>query len=295
MVASVTRPRSAACRQHLFQHAAQTFALLRGQFDQHVPGMRRCERIAAARGVFQNQLDAAPRHDLEARDVAAAALLRDTEQFERGLRRSNAGKGGLDRARPRHQAQHRRGDDAERAFGADEQVFQVVAGIVLFQLVEIVEHAAVGQHHFETERVRARDAVGQCSRAAGIGGKIAADGAGAFRRQELRIEPVDCGRGFARALQGDAGLAGDGVRGRIDLADAVEPVERQHDLVVVRNLPADQAGIAALRHDRRFRRVGEFEDRRYFARPTPAATPSACGPRTDGAFRRDTAPAATDR
>ena len=226
--------------------------------------MLRGERIAAARGVFQNQLDAAPRHDLEARDVAAAALLRDTQQLQRGFHRSNAGKGGLDRTRPRHQPQHRRGDDAERAFGADEQVLQIVAGIVLFQLVEIVEHAAVGQHHFEAERVRARDAVGQCSRAAGIGGKIAADGAGAFRRQELRIKPVDFGRGLPRALQGDAGLAGDGVRGRIDLADAVEAVERKDDFVVVRNLPADQAGIAALRHDRRRRRVGEFEDRRHF-------------------------------
>ena len=44
----------------------------------------------------------------------------------------------LDRARPRQQPQHRRGDDAERAFGADEQVLQVVAGIVLVQLVEVV-------------------------------------------------------------------------------------------------------------------------------------------------------------
>ena len=36
----------------------------------------------------------------------------------------------------------------------------------------------------------------------------------------------------------------------VDLADAVEPVERQHDLAVMRDLAADQAGIAALRHDR---------------------------------------------
>ncbi len=226
--------------------------------------MRRGERIAAAGAVLHDELDALPGHDLEARDVVAGALLRQTQEFEAGFRRGHADKRGFDRARPRHQAQHRRGDDAERAFRADEQVFQIVAGIVLFQLVEIVEHAAVGQHHFETERVRAGDAIRQRSGAAGIGGEIAADGAGAFGRQQLRIEPVGRGGGFARALQGDAGLAGDRVRGRIDFADAVEPVERQHDLVVVRDLPADQAGIAALRHDRRFRRVGELEDCRYF-------------------------------
>ena len=52
----------------------------------------------------------------------------------------------------------RRGrDDAERAFGADEQVLQIVAGVVLLQLVQIVQHAPVGEHHFEPERLlRAR-------------------------------------------------------------------------------------------------------------------------------------------
>ena len=140
--------------------------------------------------MLQDKLDAAPRHDLEAGDAAGGALGGDAEQFERGFRRRHADKGGLDRARPRHQPQHRRGDDAERAFGADEQVFQVVAGIVLLELVEIVEDAAVGQHHFEPERMRARDAVGDRGGAAGIGGKVAADGAGALRRQQLRIEPV---------------------------------------------------------------------------------------------------------
>ena len=106
--------------------------------------------------------------------------------------------------------------------------------------------------------------------AAGIGREIAADGAGAFRRQQLRIEPVDFGRRLAGALQGDAGFHGDRVRGRVDLADAVEPVHREHDLVVMRDLAADEAGIAALRHDRGLGLVGEFQDRRDFgdrARP----------------------------
>ena len=226
--------------------------------------MRRSERIAAAGAVLENELDAAPGHDLERGDAARGALRGDAEQLQRRFRRFDAGKRGLDRARPRHQAQHRRGDDAERAFGADEKVFQVVAGVVLFQLVEIVHYPAVGQHHLDAEHVRARDAVRNRRRAAGIGREIAADGAGAFGWQELRIEPVDCGRGLARALQSDAGLAGDGVRGRIDLADAIHAVEREHDLVVQRNLPADQAGIAALRHDRRAGVVGEFQYRRNF-------------------------------
>ena len=192
------------------------------------------------------------------------------EQIDRGLHRGDRGPRGLDRLRPRHEAQHRRGDDAERAFRADEQVREVVAGVVLLQLVEVVEDAAVGQHHFEAERMRARDAVRQRRSAAGVGRKIAADGAASFRRQQLRIEPVDVGRGLARALQGDAGLAGDGVGDRIDLADLVHAVERQHDLAVVRNLSADQAGVAALRDDRGRGLVGDLEQLGHFlgrARP----------------------------
>ena len=223
--------------------------------------MRRRERIARDGIVPQHRVDADARHELEARHAAGGALLRDAEQIERGLRRRHADERGLDRARARHQPQHRRGDDAERALGADEQVLQVVAGVVLLELVEVVEHAPVGEHDLEAEHMRARDAVGERRRAAGIGGEIAADGAGAFRRQQLRIEPVDRGRRLARAAERHAGLAGDGVGDRVDLADAVEPRERQHDLAMVRDLPADEAGIAALRHDRRARLVGELEDR----------------------------------
>ena len=112
--------------------------------------------------------------------------------------------------------------------------------------------------------MRARDAVRDRCGAAGIGRQIAADGAAAFRGQQLRIEPVGLGRRFARALQRHAGLDRHGVRHRIDLADLVEAGERQHDLAVQRNLPADQPSIAALRHDGGLGLVGELEDCRHF-------------------------------
>ena len=194
----------------------------------------------------------APRHDFEARHAAGGALLARPRSSSAASGDGTPAKA-VSTERGRGPGEHRSGDDAERAFGADEQVFEIVAGVVLLELVEVVQHAAVGQHHFEAEHVRAGDAVGDRRGAAGIGREIAADGAAAFRRQQLRIQPVGRGCGLARALQGDAGLAGHGVRGRIDLADAVEPVERQHDLAVERDLAADETGIAALRHDRRSR------------------------------------------
>ena len=77
---------------------------------------------------------------------------------------------------------------------------------------------------------------------------------------EQRKQPVGLGRGLARAQQGHARFAGHGVGDRIDLAHAVEPLEREHDLAVLRDLAADQAGIAALRHDRGRGLVRELED-----------------------------------
>ena len=59
-----------------------------------------------------------------------------------------------------------------------------------------------------------------------------------------------------------------GVRGQIDVAHAVEPLQRDHDLMarLERDLSADQPGIAALRHDLRPGLVGKFQDRRDFFR-----------------------------
>ena len=208
----------------------------------------------------QHQFDAQARHQLEAGEVAPRALRSDAEEAERRFDRGQADEGDLDRARARYEPQHRRGDHAQRAFGADEQVLQIVAGVVLLQLVEIVEDAPVGEHHLDAQYMGPRDAVSERLGAAGIGRKVAADGAGSFRRQQLRVEAIDRGGRLARALQGDAGLAGDGVRRRVDLADAVEARERQDDLIVEGDLPADEAGIAALRHDRRCRLVRELED-----------------------------------
>ena len=75
---------------------------------------------------------------------------------------------------------------------------QVVAGIVLLELAQIVEHAAVGQHHFEAEHELARDAVGERAGAAGIGREVAADGAASLGAEREREQPAGVGRGLLR-------------------------------------------------------------------------------------------------
>ncbi len=128
---------------------------------QHVPGMRRRQRVANAVAVAQREIDGEAADQFETRGRAIAALLDEVEEIDCGLRRWHADERRLDGLRRRKQLEHRRRDDAERAFGADEQVAQVVAGVVLLELVEGPQHASVGQHHFEAEHEIARDPIGK--------------------------------------------------------------------------------------------------------------------------------------
>ncbi len=211
--------------------------------------------------VLERELDDVAHDQLEARHRAADARLRLVEQLHGGGWGGHADEGRLHRARAREQLDHRGGDDAERAFGADEDMPQVVAGVVLLQLRQQVHDAAVGQHHLDPHHQVARDAVGDCAGAAGIGGEIAADRAAALRAKRKRKQPVDRRRGVLRFRQHDAGFAGHRVRCGIHFADLVEARERKDKFAVERDLPADQAGIAALRDQRRLGLVRELEDR----------------------------------
>ena len=94
---------------------------------------------------------------------------------------------------------------------------------------------------------------------------------------QLPSAPSDSGnsRSTSRgALLGDlqhhAGLAGHGVGRRIDLADFVEPPQRDDDFAIMRGLPADQAGVAALRHQRDAVLAGKLADRGDFRGRTRA-------------------------
>ena len=105
----------------------------------------------------------------------------------------------------------RLGDHAERALGADEQLGQVVAGVVLAEPAQPVPDAAVGQHDLEAEHQLAGHAVAQHRGAAGVGGEVAADlDHRPVRAPDLRPGPV-------------VGVLGEGVPGGCSLVDASVP------------------------------------------------------------------------
>ena len=156
----------------------------------------------------------------KARDPAAESLAGEREQRQRLLGARETDEGGRSRPRIGEQPQRSGGDDSERAFRADEQVFDVVAGVVLAQLAQRVDDPPVGQDRLDAGHEVARIAVGDHRHAAGVGRHVAADGAGSFRGERQRKQPVGGERGGLRLGQRHARLADHHVRVRVDLADA---------------------------------------------------------------------------
>ena len=215
---------------------------------------------------LQHEIGAQPRHQFERLIAAGSCDWKRPNRSQRRLGRGDRAERHAGLARPRHQFQHRGGDDAERAFGADEQLAQAIAGVVLAQPAQPVPHRAIRQHHLQPEHQVARIAVAHGVVAAGVGGEHAADLRAALRGDRQRQQAPCLGRRVLRRLQRHAGFDGHGQVERIDVADARHPGEAQHEFAAVlgRRGAADHRGVATLRHDRRPRRGAQPDHARQF-------------------------------
>ena len=224
-----------------------------------VPGTWASARSSPARGISSNAVNWSA---VAARACAKRAIASSIRARPRNAVSISRGFG--------KQLDRRRGDDAERALAADEQLLQIVAGVVLAQAPEPVPDAPVGQHHLDSQGEFAGIAVAQHRDAAGIGRNVAADLAAAFRTEAQRKQPVDRGRRLVQVGEDAAGLDGHREVDRIDRAYPVHPAECQHDIIAVRGRDpaADQPGIAALRHDRQPGLSTNLDDRGHLRRRT---------------------------
>ncbi|MNU96139.1 hypothetical protein D3C71_861670 [compost metagenome] len=243
---------------------------LSGQLQQHVPRAAFSERNAASRHMFLDQLQAGVAHQLEGGERCPQARLCEGQQLDRwgGCRHRHA----CDDLGPGlgEELQGGAGDDAERAFAADVQVAQVVAGVVLAQAAQPVPDLAFGRHHFQAQRQVARVAVAQHLRAAGIGSQVAANGATAFGGQAQGEQAVGARGGFLHRLQDAARFHGDGVVVGVQVAHRGQAGRGQHHGaagVVGRGATA-QARVAALRHHRHAMVQAELHGVGHFLRGT---------------------------
>ncbi len=96
------------------------------------------------------------------------------------------------------QAQDGLGHNPKRSFGTDEELLQIVARIVLDEVVERRHHRSVRQHRFQTQHQIAHHSVADDAIAAGIGGNVSADGCRTARAKIERKKQVLAVGRFAR-------------------------------------------------------------------------------------------------
>ena len=138
------------------------------------------KRIGAVRNMADHQVEPNLSDHLERRQPVAAGGAHPVEQSEDVVQIAQARHHGDLGAGQGVELENRLGDDAEGALGADEQMLQIIAGVVFAQAAEAAPDAAVGKHHFQTQNQIAGVAVAQHADTAGIGGEIAADAAASF-------------------------------------------------------------------------------------------------------------------
>ena len=165
------------------------------------------------------------------------------------------------------------GDDAQRAFAADEQVAQVIAGVVLAQAGQAVPDVPLRRDHFKAQTQVARVAVAHHLRAARVGCQVTADGAAAFGGQTERKQKAGLFRSFLQGLQNTAGVHRHGHVGRVDVSHRIHALQAQHHLPAraIGNRADHQPGIATLGDDAHAGCYTGLHDGRYLLR--------AAGPR----------------
>ncbi|MOA46186.1 hypothetical protein D3C78_1686670 [compost metagenome] len=97
-------------------------------------------------------------------------------------------------------------------------MLQVVAGVVLAQRAQLIQHAAVGQHHFQAECQVARVAVAQHLLATRIGGHHATDRGAALGGQRQGKQAAHVRGRLLRSQHGAAGLKRHAVVQRVHAA-----------------------------------------------------------------------------
>ena len=148
-------------------------------------------------------------------------------------------------------------DEAQGAFGADEQLAQIVTGGVLHQaLVQFQQLAGTGDH-FQPGYPVAGHAVADHLDATGVGADIAADLAGAGGGEiHWVVQPLFLGE-LLQLGSDHARLAGHGAVVGIEIENAVHVVEGHHDLAIGGHRAGGQPGAAAGGGQRQFVFVGK--------------------------------------
>ena len=221
-------------------------------FDQHVPFGIRLKRGAGAGDVAEDKLEGGPRHHFEAFDCLARPGFEPAQEPQRGVRAFNPDPADRAIADSGDQPQARRRHDAQRAFGADQELGQIVTAIVLLERGKPVIDRAVRQDGLKPQHQLAHRAESQHLRSPRIGGNQPADRGRPLGTERKRKAHALVKRGIMEIAENHARLGDGNSACRIDAADRVHPAERKKQGIPLsgRRRAADHSRIAALRNKR---------------------------------------------
>eukprot|EP01036_Dinobryon_divergens_P049566 gene49567-66398_t len=117
--------------------------------------MWRRQGISRPGDVAQSELDAQATYQLKGLDGPAGFILGAGQQLQRRLGRADADHRDGPRLHEREQLQRRRRHDAQRALSADQELLEIIAGVVFAQSLEAVPDLAVGQDRLQPQHLRA--------------------------------------------------------------------------------------------------------------------------------------------
>ncbi len=115
------------------------------------------------------------------------------------------------------------GDDSQRSFRSDEEVLQVVPGIVLDQGAKPVPDPSIRQHNFHSEHLVACRAISKDVQTATICGDRAADGGSAACAPVRSENQFVFRHGFLQRLHDAPRLDGHSAALRVYFKNAVHP------------------------------------------------------------------------
>lgn len=153
------------------------------------------------------------------------------------------------------------GDEGERAFGADEETREIVAGSIAVPAAD-ADDFTIGENEFESGDMIGGDTVGQRMRAAGVFRDVAADSAG-FLAGGIgsKIEAVRLG-GAGEFEIDDAGLDDGALIFRVKSEDAIHAGEDDHDATGASQCAAGESGAGTTPDNGNVELGGDFDDAR---------------------------------
>src|SRR6202050_3601019 len=151
-------------------------------FDEDIEAVTGCERGFSAQINGTDAIEIRP-HDFERRQLRGEAGAGARQQLKHRRVVIDRTESGGNAARLRKQPPHGRSPHAERPFRADEQLSQIITGVVLDSLAQSVDDGAVGEYGFDAQHQVACHAKTQHPVTTSVGRYIVADLTGAATAQ----------------------------------------------------------------------------------------------------------------